>query len=168
MLHSVDLAPISARRNIFIEQEVAMKWIRKFARTVILVFGSFTLMCVSALGQNTRGFFTLSHEVHWQNQVVPAGDYKFSVELRGSSQMLTLRNADGEGSAIMILVNDTDNLVPATSSTSANGRLRLIIQSGHRYVSSMEVPSIGMTLHFDVPTEPSPLGLSRSASSAAK
>jgi len=55
-----------------------MKWIRKFARTVILVFGSFTLMCVSALGQNTRGVFTLSHEVHWQNQVVPAGDYKFS------------------------------------------------------------------------------------------
>ena len=145
-----------------------MKWICKFARTVIFIFVSFTLMCVSALGQNARGVFTLSHEVHWQNQVVPAGDYKFSVELRGSSQMLTLRNADGEGSAIMILVNDADNLAAGTSSTSSNGRLSLISQSGHRYVSYMEVPSIGMTLHFDVPTEPSPLGLSRSASSAAK
>jgi hypothetical protein len=145
-----------------------MKSIRKFACTAILVFGTFTLMCASALGQNARGVFTLNHEVHWQNQVVPAGDYKFSVELRGSSQMLTLRNADGEGSAIMILVNDTDNIAPGTPSTSANGKLRLISQSGARYVSSMDVPSIGMRLHFDVPSEPPQFGLSRSASAAAK
>jgi hypothetical protein len=82
--------------------------------------------------------------------------------------MLTLRNADGEGSAIMILVNDTDNIAPGTPSSSANGKLRLVSESGARYVSSMDVPSIGMTLHFDVPTEQRPSGLSRSASAAAK
>jgi hypothetical protein len=44
-----------------------MKWIRKFACPVIFILGSFNLMCVPALGQNARGVFTLSHDVHWQN-----------------------------------------------------------------------------------------------------
>jgi hypothetical protein len=125
-------------------------------------------MCVPALSQNSRGVFTLKHEVRWQNQAVPAGEYRYAVELRGSSQMLTLRNADGHGSAIKILVSDADNTAPATAATSQKGRLILTAQLGHRYVSSMEVPSIGKTLYFSVPADKSPQVLFAGASSAAK
>jgi len=145
-----------------------MKWICRFACTGVFILGSFTLMCVPAFSQNARGVFKLNHEVRWQNEVVPAGEYRYSVELRGSSQMLTLRDANGEGSAIMVLVNDADSTAPATAATGEKGRLILTSQSGRRYVSSMEVPSIGVTLHFSVPEEKDPREGSRNASGAAK
>lgn len=145
-----------------------MKWIFNFACTGVFILGSFTFTCVPAFGQNARGVFTLNHEVQWQNEVVPAGEYKFSVEMRGSVEILTLRNADVEGSAFMLLVNDADSISPASQASANNGKLILTSQSGHRYVSSMEVPSIGMVLHFSVPAEGPPFGVSRSASAAAK
>lgn len=145
-----------------------MKWICKSAYCGIFIFNAFTLLCLPVLGQNARGVFTLTHDVHWQNEVVPAGEYKFSVELQGSSEMLTLRGADVDSSVFMILVNDADNLAPATSTISANGKLTLTSQSGNRYVSSMDVPSIGKSLHFSVPAETIPKAISDGTSAAAR
>jgi|ERR1700733_9555645 len=145
-----------------------MKWICTFARTGAFILGSFTLMCVPAFSQNARGVFTLNHEVQWQSEVVPAGEYTFSVEMRGSVDIMTLRNASGAGSAFMLLVNDADSISPSAQGAFKDGKLILASQSGHRYVSSMEVPSIGMVLHFSVPVEGRPFGISRNASGAAK
>jgi hypothetical protein len=145
-----------------------MKWICKFACTGAFILGSFTLMALPAFSQNARGIFTLNHEVRWQSEVIPPGEYKFSVEMRGSVDILTLRNASETGSAFMLLVNDADNSVPVRQGAFNDGKLILTSQSGHRYVSSMEVPSIGMVLHFSVPAEGRPYGVSRGASAAAK
>ena len=145
-----------------------MKWICKFACTGAFILGSFTLMCLPAFSQNARGVFTLNHEVRWQNEIIPAGEYKFSVEMRGSVDTMTLRNASETGSAFMLLVNDADGIAPTVQGAFKDGKLILTSQSGHRYVSSMEVPSIGMVLHFSVPAEMNSRESSRSASAAAK
>ncbi|HXM61630.1 MAG TPA: hypothetical protein VN950_12315, partial [Terriglobales bacterium] len=127
---------------------MTMKSICKFAYASLLALSLLTLMPALASAQDARGAFTLTHDVRWQNVAVPAGDYKFSVELRGPSEMLMLRKVSGSGSGFMILVNDVDSIAPATAAASENGKLTLVSQSGTRYVSAMELPAIGTTLHF--------------------
>jgi hypothetical protein len=145
-----------------------MKSIRKFAYASILALGTLTLMPALASAQDARGAFTLTHNVLWQNIAVPAGNYKFSVELRGPSEMLMLHKVSGDNSGFMILVNDVDSVVPTTAAASENGKLTLVSQSGNRYVSSMELPSIGATLHFAVPAETRELAMARGASASSK
>ncbi|HXM59900.1 MAG TPA: hypothetical protein VN950_03520, partial [Terriglobales bacterium] len=124
------------------------KSICKFAYASLLALSLLTFMPALASAQDARGAFTLTHDVRWQNVAVPAGDYKFSAELRGPSEMLVLRKVSGGGSGFMILVNDVDSIAPATAAASENGKLTLVSQSGTRYVSAMELPAIGTTLHF--------------------
>jgi hypothetical protein len=145
-----------------------MKSVRKFAYVGMLALSSLTLTSTFASAQNARGTFTLTHNVRWQNVAVPAGDYKFSVELRGPSEMLTLSKVSGASSGYMILVNDADTNAPGGAATSENGKLTLVSQSGSRYVSSMELPAIGMTLHFAVPSEPRQLAMAGGASASSK
>lgn len=144
------------------------KSIRKFAYTGLLALSSLTLRPALASAQDARGAFTLTHNVRWQNVTVPAGDYKFSVELRGPSEMLTLSKVSGESAGFMILVNNVDSFAPATTAASENGKLTLVTESGSRYVSSMELPAIGTTLHFAVPSEMRELALSTGASASSK
>jgi hypothetical protein len=145
-----------------------MKSIRKFAYASLLALSLFTLTSVLASAQDARGSFTLTHDVQWQKVAVPAGDYKFSVELRGPSEMLTLTKVSGEGSGFMILVNDVDSVAPTAVAASDNGKLTLVSQSGNRYVSSMELPAIGKTLHFAVPSETRELAMATGASASSK
>jgi hypothetical protein len=145
-----------------------MKSIRKFAYASLLALSSLTFMSALASAQDAHGSFTLTHNVRWQNAAVPAGEYKFSVELRGPSEMLMLRKVSGDALGFMILVNDADSIEPATATSSDNGKLTLVSQSGSRYVSSMELPAIGMTLHFTVPAETRELALASGASASSK
>ncbi len=145
-----------------------MKSIRKVVYASVLALSSFTFMSVLASAQDVRGGFTLPHNVRWQNVEVPAGEYKFSVELRGPSEMLTLSKVSGEGSGFMILVNDVDSVAPASVAASENGKLTLVSQSGERYVSSMELPAIGVTLHFAVPAETRELAMAGGAAASSK
>jgi hypothetical protein len=146
-----------------------MKSIRNFAYASLLAISALTLMPALASAQDARGTFTLTHDVRWQNAAVPAGEYKFSAESRGPSEMLTLRKVSGEGSGFMILVNDVDSVAPTAVATSENGKLTLVSQSGNRYVSSRELPTIGVTLHFAVPAETNrELALARGASASSK
>jgi hypothetical protein len=144
------------------------KSICKFAYAGLLALGSLTLMPALASAQDARGAFTLTHDVRWQNVAVPAGYYKFSVELRGPSEMLVLHKVSGGGSGFMILVNDVDSMAPATAAASENGKLTLVSQSGNRYVSAMELPAIGATLHFVVPSETRELAMAGAASASSK
>src|SRR5882762_5254060 len=84
----------------------SMKTFRKFASTAVLTLGALSLMPNLASAQSANGKFTLTHEVHWQNAVVPAGTYRFSLESRGPSGLLTLRNLGGAHEGFMILVNN--------------------------------------------------------------
>jgi len=127
-----------------------MKSLCKFACTVLLTLSAFTFTPTQVAAQETRGSFTLKHEVRWQNIDVPAGEYAFSLQpIGGASQMLMLRPTSGKGTGFMMMVNETEE-----STSSDLSLLLLVSRSGKSYVSTMKLPESGIVLHFDVPPAP--------------
>ncbi|MGA8236054.1 MAG: hypothetical protein WB918_06000, partial [Candidatus Sulfotelmatobacter sp.] len=102
-----------------------------------------------ASAQDAAGTFTLTHEVRWQNAVVPAGKYRFTVAASGPAEMLTLRKVDGSAAGFMLLVTDSEDSQPSDDS-----RLVVVSRPTGSFVSSMQLPEFGLTLHFTVPSEP--------------
>jgi hypothetical protein len=124
-----------------------MKSIRKFAYAAVLTLTALNLAPSLASAQDEGGRFTLPHEVNWQNAVVPAGDYRFSLQPMGPSEMLTLTRTSGKPASFMLYAKDVD--VDTGSETA-----RLVIQkskSGTSYVSAMDLPQFEVTLHFAAP-----------------
>lgn len=142
-----------------------MKSIRKFTYAALLTLGALNLAPSLAAQEPARGAFTLTHDVHWQKNIVPAGDYSFSLESEGPAQLLTLRRTSGGGgAAYMMLVSDVDE-----AKSSGIGKIELVSRPGGSFVSSMELPEYGMTLRFAVPAEPREMaqaGVSSAATSA--
>jgi hypothetical protein len=97
---------------------------RTFARTALLYLGAIIFTNLPALAQSTRGAFTLPHEVHWQSCVVPAGDYRFSIETRGPSQLLILHENGGDHN-FLLMSNSTRKI-----SASDVSRLTLVSRQG--------------------------------------
>ena len=56
-----------------------MRSIRRFVYSAVLALSALAFTPSPAYAQEMHGSFTLSHEVRWQNYVVPAGDYRFEV-----------------------------------------------------------------------------------------
>jgi hypothetical protein len=125
-----------------------MKTLRKLASTAVLTLGALSLTPSLASAQSANGKFTLTHEVNWQNAVVPAGTYRFSLESRGPSELLTLRSVGGDKGGFMFLVNDV-----ASSQTSGTDQLVLVTRAGKSFVRTLELPKFETVLHFTVPTE---------------
>jgi len=123
-----------------------MKSLRKFTAIAVFAFGSLTLISSAAFAQSAAGSFTLSHEVTWQSAVVPAGAYKFSVEPRGPSALLTLRSVSGSHEAFMILVNNV-----GSSQFSGANCLVMVSRAGKSFVSTLDLPEFETVLHFAVP-----------------
>ncbi|MFZ0773729.1 MAG: hypothetical protein WCA49_06190 [Candidatus Sulfotelmatobacter sp.] len=141
-----------------------MKSIRKFAYAAVLTLSALNFAPSLASAQDEGGSFTLPHEVHWQNAVVPAGDYKFTLQGVGPSEILTLRKISGAPASFMLLVNDTE----ANGSETAS----LVIDSkaGKSYVSAMNLPQFEVSLHFAAPAnsgkKPAEVHTASAASSA--
>ena len=125
-----------------------MRSIRKFAYALALTLSALTLNPVLASAQEAHGSFTLTHEVQWGSVNVPAGEYQFSIESRGPSKLLVVRHTSGKGAGFLMAVHETE-----TIGHSEVSRLQLVSQSGRSYVSTMELPAWGVTLHFAVPSE---------------
>jgi hypothetical protein len=125
-----------------------MKSIRKFAYAALLMLSALSFTPSPASAQDAAGSFTLTHEVHWQNAVVPAGKYRFTIGSTGPAEMLTLRNISGDGTTYMLMVNDTAESQPFDTS-----RILVVSRSDQRFVSTMQLPEFGVTLHFTVPAE---------------
>lgn len=125
-----------------------MKSLRKFASTAVFTLGVLSVMTSSASAQSAAGSFTLSHEVHWQNAVVPAGTYKFSLESKGPSELLTLRGVGSTHEGFMILVSDVGQ-TPAADLD----RLILVSRAGKSFVRTLELPKFETVLRFTVPPE---------------
>ena len=121
-----------------------MKSIRKFAYAAVLLLSALSFSPSPASAQDEGGTFTLPHDVHWQDAVVPAGEYRFSLQPMGPSTMLTLTKTAGKPASFMLFAKDTE----ADSETA-----RLVIESKHgkSYVSAMHLPQFEVTLHFAVP-----------------
>ena len=66
----------------------------------------------------------------------------------GPSELLTLRNVSGDGAGFMLLVTDSEVSAPSDVS-----RLVVVSRPGGSFVSTMQLPEFGMTLHFAVPAE---------------
>jgi len=124
-----------------------MKSFRKLAALAVFAVGSLTVLSSTASAQSGNGSFTLSHEVIWQNTVVPAGTYRFSLEPKGPAALLTLQNVSARA-GFLIMVND----VGSSKFDDAN-RLVMVSRAGKSYVSTLDLPQFETVLHFTVPSE---------------
>lgn len=125
-----------------------MKSIRKFAYAAVLTVSALNFAPNLASAQEAAGTFTLTHEVHWQKAVVPAGEYRFAIGAEGPAEMLTLHKVSGNAAGFMLLVTDVE-----ASQPSGPSQLVVVSRTGERFVSTMLLPEFGMTLHFAVPAE---------------
>jgi len=124
-----------------------MTSIRKYVFATVLAFATLSLMPMLASAQSpASGKFTLTHEVRWQNAVVPAGDYRFTYAADGASGLLTLTKISDPGAGFIFLVTDTDEVA-----ASGVSRLTLKNTAVGSYVSAMLLPDAGTELHFAAP-----------------
>ena len=140
-----------------------MTSIRNFTCAALLAFTSLNLAPTLASAQEAaHGKFTLTHEVHWGNANVPAGDYEFSFNPDTGRRMLILSKLSGTRAGYMMLVNATDDAKPSDLN-------RLVIESTPvgSYVSVLQLPEFGMTLHFRVPSHASERQIAKAANAAA-
>ena len=122
--------------------------IRKFAYTALLTLTALNLApTLASAEESAQGRFKQSHDVHWQNAVIPAGEYRFSYGLSGYPHVLMLSKLDGTRGGYMLPVMETEEAKPSDIS-----RLLLKTTPDGSYVTAMELPAYGMTLHFKVPT----------------
>ena len=126
-----------------------MTTIRKFVYAMLLALSTLTFAPTLASAQEpAKGAFTLPHDVHWSNAVVPAGEYRFSYEAGGAMGMLMLSGMSARHRAgFVLLVSDTDVANPSDVS-----QLVLKTTPQGSYVTTMQLPEFGMTLHFPVPS----------------
>jgi hypothetical protein len=125
-----------------------MKSIRRFAYAAVLTLSALNFVPSLAFAQDAAGTFTLTHQVHWQNAIVPAGEYRFTVGASGPAEMLTLHTMTGNAASFMLLVTDV-----GTSQASDLSQLVVISRPSGRFVSTMQLPEFGVTLHFAVPAK---------------
>jgi hypothetical protein len=126
-----------------------MTSVRKYAYAAVLAMTGFNLLPSLASAQDAHGRFTLNHEVHWQNAVVPAGTYRFAVGSKGPAEMLMLTRAGSPKAGFIILVNP-----PEEANFAGTSQLVLVARAGESFVSAMELPEYGIVLRFPVPAEP--------------
>jgi hypothetical protein len=124
-----------------------MKTIRNYVYAAILAASALNFRPTLVSAQEAHGKFTLAHEVHLGNAKLPAGEYKFSFNPESGSRVLSLTKLTGAPAGYMVLVPDT-----ADAKSSDGSRLVLETTPDGSYVSAMQLPEFGMTLHFSVPT----------------
>ena len=125
-----------------------MKSIRRFVYAAVLTLSALNFAPSLAFAQHAEGTFTLTHEVHWQNSIVPAGEYRFTIGASAAAEMLTLHKMSGNAASFMLLVTDV-----GASQTSDLSQLVVVSRAGERFVTTMQLPEFGVTLHFAVPAE---------------
>jgi len=128
---------------------VSMSTIRRFAYATLLAVTSLNFAPSLASAQDrAQGTFTLTHDVRWQNALVPAGEYRFSLNSGGVAGVLTLSQLTGARTGFMFVVRDTDEGKPTD-------RSRLVLETTPQgmYVSAMQLPGFGLTLHFAAPAQ---------------
>jgi hypothetical protein len=128
----------------------SMTTIRKFAYAALLAVTCLNFApSLASAQEKAQGRFTLSHDVRWQNALVPAGEYRFSLDSDGASGMLVLTKLSGARTGFLLMVHDTDQVKPS-------GLNRLVLESTPEgsYVNRMQLPEFGVTLNFAVPSKP--------------
>ena len=136
--------------------------IRKFAYATLLALTTLNFAPSLASAQEARGKFTLTHDVHFGTTKVPAGEYAFSFDPNTSSRMLRLTKLDAARAGYLLLVASTGD----TKSTDLS---RLLLQStpDGSYATAMQLPEIGMTLEFIVPSHATEKQMAKATTTAS-
>ena len=121
---------------------------RRFVYAAALTLTAFSFAPSLASAQEARGRFVLTHEVHWQTTLLSAGEYEFTFQPDGPSDMLFVRKLSGSGPGFLMLVNDVTETKPSHAD-----HLLLVAREGKSFVSALDLPEAGVTLHFAVPSE---------------
>jgi hypothetical protein len=139
-----------------------MKSIRKSVYAAVLVVSALSFAPSLASAQDASGTFTLTHEVRWQNATVPAGKYRFTVAVHGAAELLTLSKISGRSAGFMLPVTDTEASQPSDLS-----QLLVVFRPSGSFVSTMQLPEFGVTLHFAVPADPREIAESAATTAAS-
>ncbi|HLV86330.1 MAG TPA: hypothetical protein VKV39_05085 [Candidatus Sulfotelmatobacter sp.] len=124
-----------------------MTLIRTFLFAGLLALSLGTALPAPASSEGSaHGEFSLTHEVHWKNALIPAGTYRFWLQQNGATGMLTLSRISDARTGFMILVNDIDDY-----RLSGANQLVLDKVANSSYVRELELPKFGIVLHFPVP-----------------
>jgi hypothetical protein len=126
----------------------SMNSIRKFAYAALLALSTLNFAPTLVFGQEAAGTFTLSHEVHWQKAIVPAGKYRFTIGSSGQAGIVALQSLDDKGPNFVVLITRME--APRASDRS---QLFVVSRADGRFVSALQLPEFGTTLHFAVPPE---------------
>jgi hypothetical protein len=124
-----------------------MKTIRNYVYAAMLAASALNFApSLASAQESAHGKFTLTHDVRWENAKLSAGDYTFSFDPDNGTRMLSLSKLSGARTGYMVLVPETEDSKPSD-------RSRLVLESttDGSYVSAMQLPEFGMTLHFTVP-----------------
>jgi hypothetical protein len=139
-----------------------MKTIRNYVYAAALAVTALNFAPTLASAQGpAHGKFTLAHEVHWGGAKLPAGDYTFSYDPDSTSRTLTISKSSGNRVSFMVLVPNSDD-----ARASDLNRLLLVTTPDGSYVSAMQLPEFGMTLHFAVPSHPTERQIAKAATMA--
>jgi hypothetical protein len=124
-----------------------MTTIRKFVHAALLAATTLTFTPFSMFAQDSaRGHFTLTHDVIWGGAKIPAGQYAFTYDQQDTAPVMILSKLNGTRMGFMVLVPSTDS-----ARGSVGNRLVLASSPEGSYVTAMELPEFGMTLHFLTP-----------------
>jgi hypothetical protein len=160
-VHAAMLA--CARSELPKEQEIPMNTICKYIYAALLVLSALNYAPSLVSAQDEGGRFTLPHEVHWQNAIVPAGDYSFTLQSVGPAEMLMLKRLSGGPASFMLLVNDAD-----AAADSGRAGIMLASKAGVSYVSAMNLPQLDVALHFAAPRIEKEIARAQTISSASR
>ncbi len=121
--------------------------IRKFVYAALLAAATLNIApTVASAEEPAHGKFTLTHDVRWGTAKIPAGDYQFSYNAGGVSPVVILSKISGTPAGYMVMVQATEDV-----NTASGSRLMLETTADGSYVTAMQLPEFGMTLHFTVP-----------------
>jgi hypothetical protein len=119
--------------------------IRKYAYAALLALSALNFAPAAAAQINLRGRFTLPHDVHWENAIVPAGEYQFSIQ-SDTIEVLRLDELTGAHAGFTFLVHEEQ--APERKAVS---QILLETTATGSFVTAMQLPAYGKTLNFNVP-----------------
>jgi hypothetical protein len=130
----------------------------KSLRNRMLAIAAFALaaVCASATPASAqaafKGSFTLTHQVRWQNAILPAGDYTFQMESLAAPARIVIQGPNGY-QFISALVADQ----------KVSERSMLIVENHGRssVVSELRLAPINRILRYSVPKAPKEVELAQ-------
>ena len=124
-----------------------MSSVRRLVYATLLVLITLNFAPSPASAQEpASGHFALTHDVRWGNAKVPAGEYRFSFDAGGVGGVLTLTRMSSPRHGYILMVREVEDTKPSDQS-----RLVLMQSPDGSYVSTMQLPDFGVTLHFASP-----------------